>query len=161
MATAYDSRTPTLDRMNTAEFSHTPGQQTGQEMTLQGSPEVTRNFSNHPGLQIADAHREASDLAMPADAHRGEASAIPESQEVAAYRLRVEAGEPTIFTERTPGSNEDYLNAVTGPDYTAPNPETANYRAGDELIEAYNAACAIMAVRKASLGNSQEYALAA
>lgn len=169
MATAYDSHTPTLDRINAAEFTRPAElQQPGQEMTLQGAPEATQNYSNHPSLQLADARREASDLAMPADAHRGEGY-VPESQEVAAYRLRVEAGEPTLFSDdveadgqRFADETEQYLKAVAeGRDYTAPNPETANYRAGDELIEAYNAACAVIAVRKATLGTSQEYTLAA
>ena len=165
MPTAYNSPTPTLDRPhNQGEFAGTSVDAAGFESVAPAQPEAPQNYSTYPTLQVEAERQAASDLAMPADAHRGDVfvfptqPVVPESQEVAEYRLRAEAGEPTILDDSYMAEGgqigeqaEDYLRRIAAPEApVAPAPE-ARYDTMGALTEAYNTGTALMNIRRSVL----------
>lgn len=172
MPTAYDSHTPTIDRpQNTGEFTSSPVNAAGFEPIAPAQVEAPQVYSTHPGLQVEAERQAASELAMPADAHRGDVFTIPpqdefvpESPEVAEYRLRAEAGEPTILDDaytaeggRLGDEAEDYLRRIAEPEAptAAPTPEL-RYDSNGALMEAYNTACAMVNLRRSVLPPEQQ-----
>lgn len=153
MPTTYNSRTPALDRPyqpgEFARYAETAGQNPTPVAPLETAP-----YSEHPALQVEAERTAANNLAMPAQAHRGD-TFVPPSDEVLDYQVATEAASLI-------GGMENLLSHTTEPtasqlgerfdqmanDAMAPTPESLQYRQGDEVIEAYNSACAVMAVRR-------------
>jgi hypothetical protein len=153
MPTTYNSRTPALDRpYQPGEFARY-AETTGQNATPVAPPEEAP-YSEHPALQVEAERAAVNSLAMPAQAHRGD-TFVPPSDEVLDHHVAVEAASLI-------GGMENLLSRTTEPsasqlgerldqmadDPMAPAPESLQYRQGDEVTEAYNSACAVMAVRR-------------
>lgn len=158
MPTAYNSHTSTLDRpLQPGDFArYAQAQTTGEVYT----PDFidAQEYSAQPVVHIDTVHREAADLAQPASAYNSNmyirpSAEMPASPEVVDHQVATEAAalvggvENMLQQEAEPQAN--YLDRMTETenDYTAPSPEYSN---GAQLLEAYNAACAIMAVRRAT-----------
>lgn len=155
MPTAYNSHTPTLDRpLQPGDFVRYAEAQNAPEAYPPNMIDA-QDYSAQPRLHVEAAHQEATDLAQPASAYRGDMQVAP-SEEVIDHQVATEAaalvGGLENMLQRESAHEQalitdTYIDRMTQGDYTAPSPEYAN---GAQLIEAYNAACAVMDVRRAT-----------
>jgi hypothetical protein len=154
MPTAYNSPTPTLDRpLQPGDFARYAETQTTQEQYPAAMIDA-QDYSAQPAMHVEAAHLEATSLAQPASAHRGDT--IQPSEEVLNHQVATESaaligGMENMLQQEGDHTGalqtNNYLDRMAEGDYTAPSPE---YASGAQLIEAYNAACAIMDVRRAT-----------